>query len=85
MTPEQLSEITRKLDTLTEVVVDLARVQERQIATSDLLTRLTAKVEVIEKRAEATESVLKSWVNRGLGAYAVLGGLATFGFLKLVH
>jgi hypothetical protein len=79
MTPEDMNVVHRRIDDLQKVQGDHARIMERQVVLTETLAKLLDRTAA---KADANEAGLAKWVNRGVGAYAVLGVLATLGFFK---
>lgn len=71
MAADQLQRLEDKVDRLTEAVVHLARIDERQIAAAVEAGKLTQRVSAVEAKSSATADLLKSWINRGIGAWIV--------------
>ncbi len=66
MSDERLSRIESKLDRLTDVIVNLARIEERQLDMADGMKRIWRRLEDQDKRFRPLEHKLASigWVER---------------------
>jgi len=63
-----ISRLEGKVDTLTIAINKLVLVEERQTVQSLAIGSLTTRIVILEQK-------LDMWINRMMGAYAVLGGL----------
>lgn len=83
MQDSDVTRIEKQLEKLTEAVTLLARVDERTRVLERDVSDLDTRVAVNTSRINSTDTVLNRWINRGIGAWAVVGGAVTiFGFLK---
>lgn len=71
-TSEDLRRIESRIDALTSAVTQLVRVEERQLNHAELIRQTSAKLEAISVLQTATEKKLDSWINRGVGVWAIV-------------
>lgn len=84
VSPEDFQRLETKVDRLGDAVVMLARIEERQVAEKLAAERMLRRIEGLEGDLRATSTRLDTWINRGVGAWAVVGGAGTvFGLLHL--
>lgn len=73
---DSLRRLEDKVDKLTEAVVHLARIDERQIAAARDLGELQTRMGTCEKAQAATDITLSKWINRGIGIWLLASGAA---------
>lgn len=77
MTDDDLKRLEGKVDKLTDAVVHLARIDERQIAAARDMGDALVRIGVLEKAQDTTHETLHKWINRGVGAWALVGAGGT--------
>lgn len=84
---DRLGRIEDKLDTVTEALTQLVRIEERQIQQREDLRRVEAGMASIEKKsgeamgkAKEIDDKLSTWVNRGIGLWG--GAMAIWAVLN---
>lgn len=79
--PAALNRLEKKIDELSDAVLKLILLEERQITQAARLTAIEKYVNDVEKTALATEKKLDQWINRGVGIWAVaMVGASFVGF-----
>ena len=75
MDPNLLSEnivrLESKVDKLTDAVMRLILIEERQTAQGERLGVAEQKIAVNESTVARVDSKVERWINRGIGAWAV--------------
>ena len=71
---DPLRRLEDKVDKLTEAVVHLARIDERQIAAARDMGELQTRMSTAEKSIVTTDVVLNKWINRGIGVWLLASG-----------
>ncbi len=84
MTPDDFKRLETKVDKIAEALVTLARIDERQFAASKELGVVWQRLEAAERGLAAEKARLDMWIQRGVGAWAVISGAFAIA-LKLVH
>ena len=67
-----IQRLEAKLDKLTEAVMRLVILEERQTHTSEMLHTLQAKITVQDDLIRMHERKLEKWINRGIGAWGLV-------------
>lgn len=73
-----------KVDEIGKAILLLARIDERQIAASRELGIVWTRLETAEKTVAAEKARLDMWIQRGVGAWAVISALFAVA-LKFLH
>ncbi len=83
--PEALNRLEKKIGEISDAVLKLILLEERQITQAARLTAIEKYVDDVEKTGFATEKKLDQWINRGIGVWAVAVVVANFigFFIKL--
>lgn len=74
--------LERKVDRLTDAVMRLVLIEERQSTQGERIGALEQRAAMIETSAQKTERKVDQWINRGIGAWAlavVLLAIVEFG------
>jgi hypothetical protein len=61
----EFERLERKVDTLLDAVTKLVLFEERQTVQSSAISRLTERLDIIERS-------LDKWIQRGIGAWAIV-------------
>ena len=73
--------LEEKVDKLTDAVMRLVLIEERQTTQGERIGRVETAISVVETKVAETDRKLERWVNRGIGAWglaAVLYTVVTF-------
>lgn len=79
---ENLLRLEAKVDKLTEAVMRLVLIEERQSTQGERLSAAESRLAVHDQAIAQTERRVEKWINRGIGAWAlacVLWALVQFG------
>jgi hypothetical protein len=68
---DALDRLERKVDRLTDAVMRLVLIEERQSTQGERIGALEQRTSVHETIMQKTERKVDQWVNRGIGAWAV--------------
>ena len=68
MTPSDFSRLEDKVDILTDAVTKLVLFEERQTVQALAINNLTIRTDAVERK-------LDMWINRGVGAWALLASV----------
>lgn len=71
MMDQDILRLETKLDKLTEAVMRLVVLEERQIHTTEMLRELQVSQAVTDENLRKLEKSQEKWINRGIGAWAV--------------
>lgn len=87
MTDDDFRRLENKVDRLTDAVLRLVVIEERQTSQGERIGRVEMAVTRLDTEVAANEKTLAMWINRGIGvwvAFAALVALLEFGarFLK---
>jgi len=69
---QDLLRLESKVDNLTDAITQLVRVEERQITHASRLDMLEAELKASKEALVAVDRKVDSWVNRGVGMWAVV-------------
>ena len=78
--------LERKVDKLTDAVMRLVLIEERQSTQGERIGALEQRTTAHETTMQKTERKIEQWINRGIGAWAIavlLFVLVEFGFKHL--
>ncbi len=68
---ENIVRLESKVDKLTDAVMRLVLIEERQTAQGERLGIAEQKIAVNEATVSRVDSKVERWINRGIGAWAV--------------
>ena len=74
--------LERKVDRLTDAVMRLVLIEERQSTQGERIGALEQRAAMIETSAQKTDRKVDQWINRGIGVWAlamVLFAIVQFG------
>lgn len=77
---DALERLERKVDRLTDAVMRLVLIEERQSTQGERIGALEQRAAMIETATQKTERKVDQWVNRGIGVWAL--AVALFGILQ---
>jgi uncharacterized coiled-coil protein SlyX len=63
--------LERKVDKLTDAVMRLVLIEERQSTQGERIGALEQRVTAYETIMQKTERKIEQWINRGIGAWAI--------------
>jgi ABC-type transporter Mla subunit MlaD len=70
-TSDDVRRIEARLESLTDAVTQLVRVEERQLNHAELIRQCVLKLETLSAAQTATDRKLDSWINRGIGVWGI--------------
>lgn len=77
VTNEDLRRIESKVDKLTDAVMRLVLLEERQTNQGERIAAVEHKVSDAQEQISKVDNKVERWINRGIGAWAVAGILFT--------
>jgi hypothetical protein len=84
-TDDDFRRLESKVDKLTDAVMRLVLIEERQSTQGERIGKVEARVAVIENTQTKTDRTLHMWINRGVGVWvtvAAVWALVQFVFKK---
>jgi hypothetical protein len=84
-TDDDFRRLESKVDKLTDAVMRLVLIEERQSTQGERIGKVEARVAVIESTQTKTDRTLHMWINRGVGVWvtvAAVWALVQFVFKK---
>jgi ferritin-like metal-binding protein YciE len=69
---EDIDRLERKIDAMAEAMQSLIRVEERQANQGQRIGENEKQIERIKTKVESTEKKVDQWINRGIGARALV-------------
>lgn len=69
--PEDFRRLEEKVDKLTDAVMRLVLIEERQTTQGARIGALEQRVTAVEVGTIKTEQTVHKWINRGIGVWAV--------------
>ena len=78
--------LERKVDKLTDAVMRLVLIEERQSTQGERIGALEQRAAMIETSTQKTDRKVEQWINRGIGAWgiaALVFVVVEFGFKHL--
>lgn len=74
-TDEDFRRLESKVDKLTDAVMRLVLIEERQSTQGERIGKVETKMAVLETNQTKTDRTLHMWVNRGVGVWVTVGVL----------
>jgi uncharacterized coiled-coil protein SlyX len=68
---DALDRLERKVDRLTDAVMRLVLIEERQSTQGERIGALEQRAAAHETTMQKTERKVEQWINRGIGAWAI--------------
>lgn len=68
---EDFNRLEAKVDKLTDAVMRLVLIEERQTTQGERIGALESKTAVTEAAVHKVDTKVERWINRGIGAWAV--------------
>lgn len=72
-TDEDFKRLESKVDKLTDAVMRLILIEERQSTQGERIGKLETKTASLETAHQKTEKTLHMWINRGMGVWVAVG------------
>jgi Fe2+ transport system protein B len=72
-TDADFQRLETKVDRLTDAVMRLVLIEERQSTQGERIGACETKIAVIESAQIKTDRILHMWINRGMGVWAAVG------------
>jgi hypothetical protein len=76
-TDSDFQRLENKVDKLTDAVMRLVLIEERQTTQGERIGACESKIAVNESAIAKTERKVDQWVNRGIGVWLAVAGLFT--------
>lgn len=74
---EDFKRLESKVDKLTDAVMRLVLIEERQSTQAERISKIEADITVLTVANQKTERMLHMWINRGVGVWALAVALFT--------
>lgn len=74
---DDLRRIETKVDKLTDAVMRLVLIEERQSTQGERIGKCESAIAVHDNAIQKTDRILHMWINRGVGAWAVAAVIFT--------
>lgn len=72
-TDEDFRRLESKVDKLTDAVMRLVLIEERQSTQGERIGKVETKMAVLETNQTKTDRTLHMWINRGVGVWVAVG------------